>query len=976
MCHPSRDRAVFDDLKARRAVAPGEESGLGFVCWSCHNGSVVDSRRALTYGGQHPVGIDVEKTGDKRLRLYGGKRLECGTCHNPHGQHAGAEQWLRMPDDLDAFCTPCHEGRNHYHQGTRLSPELAAAVRGRGGRVGEDGRVGCRTCHTPHGARGPKLLIGSYGTADDEKGICELCHAGKAVEAKLAEGDAACALCHAVHLDARLGLKGGARGPCLVCHDERVAGAGEHPQTPQGCSGCHSIHKPVRTERGLKPFLKSVNAAAFLCQSCHADRMGLHGPAVKVSAQTRELIGNKGFGATAPDGSLACGTCHAVHRAPEPKLLLRPERLACLYCHDQENPYGPAGEAGAHPVGIFLTREQRTVVSEGVPALKDAVPGSEEEALFCGSCHKAHAPGQTPQAPCAQCHAEQAKAPPHVKGGQGCGDCHSIHAKRPPAALCVGCHKESRETLHPVGFKPGGSTLPLYDAQGRRKAFGLASCPTCHDPHGTRQKRLRADTPEGLCLQCHPKKAQMASNTHHGSRQAPPGEQRGDGCLPCHPQHRDFTGEELLGALDLATQRCRACHGTGHTSLPAHTLQGVPPWKQLSGDLPLFNVLGQRDAMGFISCPTCHDIHREGLSLRLPVKETPELCLACHRPYDTLLGTAHDPANWGEKRRCTTCHTMHGQGEKPSVWELETRGAGTWNDRKCLSCHLKGGLEDSPYLGTLSHPVNIDSPKRSGHLGLPLFDPMGAKGGKRIVCGTCHDLHGTRGFDGSVQPLFLRQSPLDGSLCQTCHEKQAAVAGTPHDFSSTGRSELGPCGPCHATHGAKEGGPLWGMETARGDWQPNRLCRGCHTVESRPAEKGPLLEYHMKDADRWLTPRGTIYLQRPMTLWDEVAIKRGKPPVIALFDKEGKAGPHGSLQCISCHEPHRWSPLNPDIKPYSKVGADVPKSFFRFRDYSEVAGSVCADCHPSSTAEYVRRYHKVWTEAGAEVNPSLFPSGP
>ena len=52
-----------------------------------------------------------------------------------------------------------------------------------------------------------------------------------------------------------------------------------------------------------------------------------------------------------------------------------------------------------------------------------------------------------------------------------------------------------------------------------------------------------------------------------------------------------------------------------------------------------------------------------------------------------------------------------------------------------------------------------------------------------------------------------------------------------------------------------------------------------------------------------------------------------------------------NAQCLSCHDPHRWSPFGPQIKPGVPIHETVPRHFTRFDDLQILRRSVCADCH-------------------------------
>jgi len=125
----------------------------------------------------------------------------------------------------------------------------------------------------------------------------------------------------------------------------------------------------------------------------------------------------------------------------------------------------------------------------------------------------------------------------------------------------------------------------------------------------------------------------------------------------------------------------------------------------------------------------------------------------------------------------------------------------------------------------------------------------------------------------------------------------------------------------------------------------------------------------MKDAEPQKTPRGTIYLQRPMTLMDEWSLRTGKEPIIPLFASDDGWGPHGTLQCASCHDPHQWSPMGAFVKPgFGALGPNVPTRFLRIRDPKIVERSVCATCHKDDVVDRYVKYHHVWSDVGAEFH--------
>ncbi len=918
VCHPSRDRAAFQQLARRRGVLLGDESAQAFVCLSCHNGSVRDDRERLFRGGQHPTGIRATRPVPEPFRLYPGGRIECGTCHSPHAPGEAGRRWLRALPEGNEPCASCHPGREDLHLGRALSPDQAAAVQARGGRQ-EAGRIVCATCHTVHGARGPALLIAAYGSSRSD--VCRLCHAGLAVKGSPPGTESlACGECHVPHSTDP--LMASPRSSCARCHPGH-AGKGEHPARTTYCSECHSVHSPVRPRGYEGALLRLPPWGGSLCLPCHPAQGARHGSSTGFQGRPPEVLVRRGI-ALGPDGAVECLSCHRAHAARFEPLLVLDGGVLCLYCHPEQSPFGARGpKPGVHPV---------------------AVPAEGGGVLTCRTCHTAHG-ADTGDTACRDCHRDVGAAGGH--GGEpGCGGCHGIHAADAPAERCARCHDET-DAIHPVGTGGPAGGFPLWDEAGRKGPWGRMGCPTCHDPHAP-GAAPRTGTPGALCLGCHPEKEPVSKGGHRGPSADP--------CGGCHPPHR--TQRDSLEA------GCRGCHGRSLAVLPAHTRSGPPAWKRNARALPLFDRFGGRNPFGFMECATCHDVHRP-TAFRL---EPPRLCLACHGEKASLLGSAHDPRKGGGGAACDACHPMHAREAVPRLWDLRAQAQGTWNDRKCSPCHGPPEGGPQPHAGAASHPVNRPLPDRMDAGDLPLFDPLGGRPGRLVTCSTCHDIHGTLGASGGVLPRFLRKPPDDGTLCITCHEGPAAVVNTPHDLRQQGEElALGPCSPCHRVHRARTDRWLWGLEPAQGDYWPNRLCRSCHRIGGPVDTERPLLQYHMKDAETVLTPRGTIYLQRPRLLMDEWAIKTGRDPVIPLYDREGNPGPSGNLQCVSCHEPHRWSPMGAFVKPgFGALGPNVPTRFLRLGSARQAAQSVCAACHLEDAEARYRRYHEVWTDVGAE----------
>jgi DmsE family decaheme c-type cytochrome len=101
------------------------------VCLTCH----VDLKRSLTQRSRHPI-------------LEG--KMECTSCHNPHG--SGAERLVRGKS-VNELCYTCHAEKRGPHLWEH-SPV----------------KENCLNCHSPHGSNFEGLL------ATQTSRLCQQCH--------------------------------------------------------------------------------------------------------------------------------------------------------------------------------------------------------------------------------------------------------------------------------------------------------------------------------------------------------------------------------------------------------------------------------------------------------------------------------------------------------------------------------------------------------------------------------------------------------------------------------------------------------------------------------------------------------------------------------------------------------------------------------------------------------------------------------
>ncbi len=218
-------------------------------CKECHEG-IVGSFRANIHA---------------KAAYYGEKNAGCESCHGPAGGHveSGDKEKIRNPAKIGAegaaaACLSCH-GKDKGQMFWKGSAH--------------DGQeVGCNACHKIH-VNKAKLLAKA-----DEKDVCFACH-GEVRASMLkrskhpmrdssspsGEGKMGCSSCHNPH---------GARGEklisarsfndkCYECHTEKRAPVlWEHSPVKEDCMTCHTAH-------GSSYDKMLVQKVPRLCQSCH-----------------------------------------------------------------------------------------------------------------------------------------------------------------------------------------------------------------------------------------------------------------------------------------------------------------------------------------------------------------------------------------------------------------------------------------------------------------------------------------------------------------------------------------------------------------------------------------------------------------------------------------------------------------------------------------------------------------------------------
>lgn len=275
--------------------APQYSKGGADTCLGCHGGSPeVDD----IFHTRHA------RRGDPRTP-FGAGQLQCEACHGPGGKHAArVKRGEERPPvvqfgrdkatsirDQNGMCIGCHD--------SQLPEWHASAHEGRD--------VGCADCHRVHARHDP---VRAKAT---EAGVCGTCHQIQKAEALLPfahpvrEGRMGCTSCHTPHgsmTDAS--LKGDTvNETCFTCHaDKRGPFLWEHAPASEDCGLCHKPH-------GSANLGMLSQRAPFLCQQCHGREGHPSVPGLPAS-----LPGGS------PSASLlasSCANCHSqVHGSNHP----------------------------------------------------------------------------------------------------------------------------------------------------------------------------------------------------------------------------------------------------------------------------------------------------------------------------------------------------------------------------------------------------------------------------------------------------------------------------------------------------------------------------------------------------------------------------------------------------------------------------------------------------------------------------------
>lgn len=789
----------FDQGRGTRLMDPPDSPAndplvsRSAACLSCHDGSVVDSRRRVWQEHGHLTGVEPSASVKvpPHLPLLNGQ-MSCRTCHSAHasGEPQGditTAVFLRVPNTAGELCISCHQAHTRgpklgTHPTGGMPWAIPQALIDAGARVGPNPReLTCQVCHTPHGAANDHLLL----MPTDSNQLCLTCHdrirpgmfRDGATEHPLfpkADAEQAAAVL-------KLGTKLAQDGTLL-------------------CLSCHKLHHG-KAERFM---LVGELRDSEMCLTCHADKKTVFG----TSHDLREKFPSEAnrLGMTAHTGG-TCSSCHMFHRyarAPE-NSELDPDGGKCITCH-QENRIGASKLLGAinHP---------------------------NVKCVVCHDPHETTRPNYLRQAPadlCLECH-EQGEEIAGAHAFEDNPDWVNAHGQRAgDVGGCLMCH-----SMHNAVAKPlWGASLTAPRTEQEKcsvchQAGGLAAskpvrqfnhtlaCSECHNSHGDSEENpalLIVDPPaQNLCLRCHDESETLVGGPHDITRNKTAwpqnAQQHSDRCLACHRPHADEKAGLYVNGLAAGASgpdaACLACHPNvawdSKTDLAAiHPRQAVTI--ELDPDDDFMPLVSSDSGDARIGCRTCHNPHAgAGPPAHLVRAEQDEptsgLCVYCHEGLEHIGMTGHSTASLTQAglqaESCKPCHNVHGNPDvfaKSLMWGAGINPAGrTPQDQRCLSCHRTDGAAEPPVIAV--HPdvifTNTGDPQARGFL--PLFnqkgeiDPAGM-----IACITCHEPHGRApggaGGDSHSKSLSLARQramrlelrPFEmPNLCTSCHGQDA-----------------------------------------------------------------------------------------------------------------------------------------------------------------------------------------------------------
>lgn len=924
ICHYEWMDSFIYDLKGTELVDYQKERVVASerICFSCHDGTVVDSRERVWANDKHKINIFPPKgiSIPSNLPLENGK-IQCKTCHTAHGTGDPKEQgiersvFLRIPNENSELCKSCHVDKTgkFNHPNSKIKYKLSDNFYTTGGVLSKNSEVICESCHTPHGPKEKKLLLGHIEDSD----ICSHCHTEKLDKNRNYKKGI---LNHPVNVSLKDEDK---------AENMKRSGGIFYGQNEVICLTCHNTHKGM-----TKELLIMNNKNDNLCLTCH-EKSSVNNTKHNLKNTTFK---NK-FGQS-PNEYGVCSSCHAPHgwglNLPEGRMDIISK--ACFSCHMNKdivknktidkNRYN-------HPINVRPKN-----INDNLPLFEktqayfsEFYKTSKADFVTCATCHNSHLDTKNflresilNDKLCLECHVDKKEIMDSKHYGKDltCLNCHNIHNSDTKNLvnnnICEKCHsrgemaekKLTGKFTHPVNMTPKlevPENFKLFD--------GKLLCSSCHNPHnkGKNEKFLRFEPEEKslFCISCHIDKEQIKHTPHDINENKT--------CENCHNVHNAKTPNFLMKLqyeYKDPSDYCTVCHNPSGVA-KQKTVKMIHPDEKKRKHKVLDNIK-------YISCVSCHDPHKNGGKkgedapfdksfLRNPKEE---FCISCHNDKKDFGKSKHNINNYKhstpyikklkqEGDICGYCHDIHSEKtSKPkNIADL------------CQRCHTDNNLVGDTQIYT-SHPEALTTD----------YDTTLFKSQDKVVCKTCHEPH-------SANPKLFPKIFTDmDELCMDCHKNKKDVLDSEHNmnivFDETAHSV---CKECHKPHNyPAENRYLFEKKVDEKTDFIRQFCFKCHSQTGKAKSKHVTIFGHP---------------EIPMTF------KRNSKVDVSLFETNGQKSPFGNITCSTCHESHRWGEKMENRYTSKNIEGNIINSFLKFSSIIDL----CNTCHGKEGLVRYKYYH-------------------
>lgn len=362
------------------------------MCYSCHDGSVQDSRRKADKNLLHKINSPVPEHMEIPAQFPLGKNnsLQCATCHTPHALPSagstGETIFMRASLKDSVMCLMCHADKGPIITSKHNLVHSAPAEKNLEGKTALDTGP-CSACHLQHA-----VARDLPGSTDYTTQLCITCHS----QGNIAAGSQLKDNQHPLQTRTRV-VGDASTLPLFNADGVRESGA------LIACATCHDPHRwdPASAEGEIGEAAKGDRTNSFLrlpapqlCGDCHSDKVYIENTDHDLSITAPESVNSL---SQKPNRSGLCGACHLVHNSKIDVLLWARGfgpgnnimEMMCNSCHWTG---GPAKKK--IPPVYFHPREKLISTRGRIDAFPLFNAGSGKPAmegnLSCPSCHNAH----------------------------------------------------------------------------------------------------------------------------------------------------------------------------------------------------------------------------------------------------------------------------------------------------------------------------------------------------------------------------------------------------------------------------------------------------------------------------------------------------------------------------------------------------------------------------------------------------------